>query len=419
MTTRLATRSLADVLSSGVVSSVFQPIFDVETLQPVAFEALARGPLGTPWESPAALLAAAAAEGRLAECDWACRAAAYRAALDVGLQHRSAVFVNVEPATIGSPVPPEVVRLERDALDRLHVVLEITERAVLARPAEVLAACRWARRHGWGVALDDVGAEDGSLAMLPLLDPDVVKLDLQLIQRRPDVHVASTMTAVLAHAERSGALVLVEGVETTEHLARARALGARLVQGFLLGRPSPHIPGELPRQSVELVRRPVPEGRCDTPFEVVAASRPTYPSTKAMLIEMSKHLETEAAHSFAPAVVLSAFQDSGHLTPATIFRYRELAKRCAFVAAFGRRLPHQPEGGVRYAPLAPGDALSGEWSVVVVGAHYAAALVARDLGDSGPQADRRFEYALTHERGLVLDSARTLLRRVLPQSPPF
>ncbi len=39
---------------------------------------------------------------------------------------------------------------------------------------------------------------------------------------------------------------------------------------------------------------------------------------------------------------------------------------------------------------------------------------ARDLGDRGPEADRRFDYALTHDRELVLAAAQTLLERIAP-----
>ena len=45
-----------------------------------------------------------------------------------------------------------------------------------------------ARAAGWGVALDDVGAGPGSLALMPFLRSDVVKLDLHLVQQRPAEH---------------------------------------------------------------------------------------------------------------------------------------------------------------------------------------------------------------------------------------
>jgi hypothetical protein len=50
----------------------------------------------------------------------------------------------------------------------------------------------------------------------------------------------------------------------------------------------------------------------------------------------------------------------------------------------------------------------------VVGPYFSAALVARDLGDSGADRHRRFEYALTYERPLVLAAARALLARLEP-----
>jgi hypothetical protein len=52
--------------------------------------------------------------------------------------------------------------------------------------------------------------------------------------------------------------------------------------------------------------------------------------------------------------------------------------------------------------------------VVVVSPHFAAALVSRDLGDDGPDSKRRFDYAVTYDRTLVVDVARDLMRRVQP-----
>jgi len=48
----------------------------------------------------------------------------------------------------------------------------------------------------------------------------------------------------------------------------------------------------------------------------------------------------------------------------------------------------------------------------VLGPHFAGALVAMDLGDTGPDMDRRFGYALTYDRPTVVEAARTLTRRV-------
>jgi EAL domain-containing protein (putative c-di-GMP-specific phosphodiesterase class I) len=116
-------------------------------------------------------------------------------------------------------------------------VLEVTERAIANAPAELLAGVVSARERGWLIALDDVGVDPASLAFLPIIQPDVVKLDMGLIQDRPDRELGRTMTAVMAHAERTGAVLLAEGIESHQHLDRAVSLGATLGQGYHFGRP--------------------------------------------------------------------------------------------------------------------------------------------------------------------------------------
>ena len=74
---------------------------------------------------------------------------------------------------------------------------------------------------------------------MPLLRPDVIKLDLRLVQAQPTPEIAAIAGAVGAQAERTGATVLGEGIETEEQAQYARALGATLGQGYLFGRPGP------------------------------------------------------------------------------------------------------------------------------------------------------------------------------------
>ncbi|MEA2126379.1 MAG: hypothetical protein QOI80_3161, partial [Solirubrobacteraceae bacterium] len=90
----------------------------------------------------------------------------------------------------------------------------------------------------------------------------------------------------------------------------------------------------------------------------------------------------------------------------------------AFVGAFGVGLAPEPAPGVRGADLDEGEALRDEWCVIVVGPQSAIALIARDLGDTGPDMERRFEFALTDDREVVMPAARALLLRVAAQPPP-
>jgi DICT domain-containing protein len=131
---------------------------------------------------------------------------------------------------------------------------------------------------------------------------------------------------------------------------------------------------------------------------------------------MSHHLETRALRIGEGAVILSAFQDARHFTQATARRYEALARRSSLVAAFGVGLTDEPVHGVRGAPLDPDDALAGEWSVIVLGPHFAGALVGRDRGDvDRADGERRFAFAMVYDRGLVIAAARTLLSRIAPR----
>jgi len=408
--------ALDQVLDAGV-RSVFQPIVDLDSDCVVAYEALARGPEG-PLERPDAMFAAARAAGRLAELDEACRAAAFRGAVAHGLLAPITLFVNVEPDVLDSAPLADLMAIADTAPRELRVVLEVTERALAARPAELLRTVERVRTLGWGIALDDVGADPMSLSFMPLLRPDVVKLDLRLVQGSPGPEVAQVMNAVNAYAESTGALVLAEGIENAGHLATARSLGASLGQGWLFGRPEPAPP--LDRPSTELFL-PAPEPvdvdeRGDgSPFRCLPDTTLLRSSPKSLLVELSKQLEREAVRVGQTCVVAATFQEARHVTPSTERRYAELAEATGFVCAVGEGLDVEPLPGIRGATLSPEDPVRDEWDVVVLGPHFSAALLARDLGSTGPDMDRQFEYALTYERTTVVRAARALLSRVAPR----
>jgi len=413
-------RTIDDVIDARAITTVFQPIVRLDSWnrkrhEVVGYEALTRGPAGTPWEEPLALFEAAGERGRLPELDWICRAYAYRAELDAELPLGLTLFVNAEPAALGVPCPPDLSGVILDAQLRLRVVTEMTERAIGNNPSALLAAAEACRGSGWGVALDDLCAEPASLAFLPFIHPDVVKIDKYLIQQ-PGRHAAQLVNAVAAYAERSGAAILAEGVETRGHLAVALGMGATLGQGWLFGRPGPLPPDVANRRStlsVPFVEHPTPSGG-HTPYEIVAARRPTAEATKRMLVPLCRYLEEKAADPAEPPMVLGCFQEARYFTKATARRYAGLAESAALVAALATELPGEPAPGVRGTAFGSDDPLRGEWNVIVVGPHFAGALVARDLADTGAEGDRRFTYALTYDRDLVLDAARALLRWIVP-----
>ncbi len=100
------TAELDALLAARDVCPVFQPIVDLGTGEAVAFEALARGPAGSPLAMPDLLFTAARGAGRVHELDRLCQARALESALDAGLAAPFGLFVNVEPAAVSRIGPP-------------------------------------------------------------------------------------------------------------------------------------------------------------------------------------------------------------------------------------------------------------------------------------------------------------------------
>ncbi len=388
------------------LSTVFQPIVDLTTGAVVAHEGLTRGPSGA-WRCPERLFARARAEGYLAEFDEHCRQLALETALAAGAAGPSALFLNIEPDGIplGPPPAGAMTFLERGG----RLVLEFTERALTSDPARLQWFATRLRHVGIAVALDDVGSHPASLALMPFLRPEVVKLDQRLVQGPLDEDAARVAAAVGAYAERNDAVVLAEGIETPEHEHRARALGATLGQGYLFGRPAtlPVVPGTPPPAGTGApVARP-PEGPTRlSPLAAVARVRPLRRGSLEEVRIAATLLEQRALTAEGPTVLLGSVGPDGIPSGEHAHRYAAVAEHSSLVTLFGvgTVLPR----GVRGAALAEDDPLRSEWDVAVVGPHVAAALVARPVGLG------EMEYAVVHDRDLVLEVARSLMSRTVP-----
>lgn len=345
------------------------------------------------------------------ELERSCLQAAFEGASEGRLPSGLALFVNLEPGLLDEREIDRLIELSKLTASRNQIFVELTERELTKNPMQLLRCVNRMRESGLRIALDDVGADPASLALLPFVDPEVIKLDLGLIHNHPRGEVAEIVHAVNAHAERTGALVLAEGIEHEHHLERATAIGATLGQGWYFGRPEPLEEQDVTRTATaSFKRRGVVFER--TPFEVVASERETRFADKRLLLALSLELEAHAEARGSSTVLLSTFQETGFFTARVSDRYERMASNLPFVGAlaWGAR-PIRSEG-VRWAELEAEDPLVDEWNIAVVGPHFAAAFVAQDLGDTGVDMDRRFEFAITYDRALAVRAARSMMRRL-------
>jgi EAL domain-containing protein (putative c-di-GMP-specific phosphodiesterase class I) len=94
------------------------------------------------------------------------------------------------------------------------------------------------RRIGFTTALDDFGAGYAGLGLLANFQPDLIKIDMELVR---DIATSPVRKAIVAGivkmAHDMDIAVIAEGVETEGELLALRALGIRLFQGYLFAKP--------------------------------------------------------------------------------------------------------------------------------------------------------------------------------------
>lgn len=232
---------LREVLKNNRLESHFQPI--VAAASPgtlFAYECLLRGRrVGGEMVSPYELFQAARRADLLFQLDLAARMAAIRGAV----KHRltSHVFINFNPTAIYDPnyclrATTDAIRL--GGIDPQQVVFEVTESDEVRDPEHLLNIFAYYRKHGFRVALDDLGAGYASLNLLTRLRPDFVKLDMQLIRGvDQDPYKAEVARMLLTMAQNLGVKTVAEGIETEAEWRWFREHGADYVQGYFFARP--------------------------------------------------------------------------------------------------------------------------------------------------------------------------------------
>lgn len=402
---------LDDAVTGEGVAPFFQPIVSLPSGSTVGFEALARWPR-QPQLGPQEVFAYAAATQQVTELDRVCIDRSIDAALRGGLREGALLGVNSEPAS------DYTGRADSEFVQRGHekfaLLFELTERNLLRHLPTLLRKVAALRADGIAIALDDVGDNPESLALLDIVCPEVIKLANKLIQDPPSVDTAKTGAAIMAHRERRGALIVAEGIETDEHLEQAMAWGATLGQGFLFGRPSPLLPYAQPEAWSLPGVQTCAQISLHSPFDAVAGNPALRTAKKPTLMAISRHLEEQARHSRDTPMVLTALQDGANFGLPTRRRYAALAATSPLVAVFGANFTPDRPAGIRVVRHDASDALSSQWVVVTLGPHTAAALIARERAGQGPTCDedREFDFVVTHDRAVITAVASALLSRI-------
>jgi EAL domain-containing protein (putative c-di-GMP-specific phosphodiesterase class I) len=219
-------------------SMAFQPIFDLRAGRVFGHEALVRGPDG---QGAGTVLSKVHKDNRYA-FDQQCRVKAIELAaqlFDRGIDTK--LSINFMPNAVYEP--RACIRLTLETAERVgfpldNIIFEFTENEELDTD-HLLRILDTYRAIGFKTAIDDFGAGHAGLGQLAKFQPDIVKLDMELIRNIDVDRVKRTIVRhTLALLADLGVTPLCEGVETAEEMAVLRDLGVELVQGYFIGKPS-------------------------------------------------------------------------------------------------------------------------------------------------------------------------------------
>jgi EAL domain-containing protein (putative c-di-GMP-specific phosphodiesterase class I) len=195
------------------------------------------------WLPPAEFIPIAEHSGNISHIThWALNGAVRecRRWLDQGLD--LSVAVNLSSQDLLNTRLPELVRrLLRDHnLAARHLILEITEEALVRDFTHATLVLRYLRDLGVRIAIDDFGTGYSSLAQLKHLPVDELKIDRSFVQALPDSRAdAAIVRATVDLARSLGLQVVAEGAETAAALDWLTAQGCNHAQGYFISRPMP------------------------------------------------------------------------------------------------------------------------------------------------------------------------------------
>lgn len=235
-----------EIIDRDQITLAYQPIVELETRRIDHYEVLARLPEG---DSPFENVYLGESIGLIAAFDLTvCRKAL--ADLDTeGRDEDLKLAVNLSAESLQEEVFVDALELllKRYSRFRRRLSFEVTESAEIKDFATVNAAIQRLRSLGCGVALDDFGAGHATFRYLQAFEVDYVKMDGAYVHAMAESPRDYAVLKGMAGICRELNLVMIaEMIETEQQVDLLKALGVKLGQGYLFGKPTVGLPKTSP-----------------------------------------------------------------------------------------------------------------------------------------------------------------------------
>lgn len=214
----------------------FQPIVDINKKTIFAHEALIRGPNG---EGAYTILSKVNKDNTY-RFDQACRVKAVKTAAELKL--KGMLSINFMPNAVYRPelcISTTLAAAEKYDFLASNIIFEFTEQEIVEDTKHLLNIIKEYRKLGFKTALDDFGAGYAGLNLLANFQPDIIKIDMNLLRDIDTSKSRQTIVkAVTRMCEELNVIVLAEGVETIAERDVLVSFGINLFQGYLFSKPA-------------------------------------------------------------------------------------------------------------------------------------------------------------------------------------
>ncbi|MGC1509710.1 putative bifunctional diguanylate cyclase/phosphodiesterase [Ketobacter sp.] len=236
-------RQLATAVEQNQMELVFQPQVNLVSGEVRGAEALVR------WRhpdrgliSPAEFIPLAERTGAIVGIgEWVLKACCYALKRwhEAGFQHLT-ISVNVSPIQLHQSDMVATVKrwVEETGIPAQHLVLEITETAVMDNVDLAIKLLKNMKEIGVQLAIDDFGTGYSSLSYLKKMPMDEIKIDRSFVlDMLEDPDNGTIVDAIIQLGHSLGLSVIAEGTETPEQIKYLQECECDVAQGFIYCKP--------------------------------------------------------------------------------------------------------------------------------------------------------------------------------------
>ncbi len=300
-----AVPDIHDIIESKSILTHFQPQVSLKRKAVVGVEALSRGfdPETGNLIPPTHLFGQARDSASRLALDRVCRTKAVESFAALYRRDKSLMLsMNIDAACIneGTRGSSHILKLaKRCGINPSNIIIEIIESRCDDMEA-LLEFVRFYRKKNFLIALDDVGAGFSNLDRIPLLKPDILKIDRSLVSGiHEQFHKLEVVRSFVQMSNRIGSLVLAEGVETSDEVLCLLSNGVDVFQGFFFARPAPGldaIPGM--KQKVHVLAEKHSENRT----RLIAEEKRIFSNFNLLILTMCQSLADIPTHGINQAL---------------------------------------------------------------------------------------------------------------------